>query len=302
MHTSTLVYLLTKHKRQNLVKKPAAARYIAVAYNNVIAKLNDFGGATIKNTDIDALDITDHMKSKLKHLMTQKITAAERAEMRRIKLYNDLTKTMGIGKTKANELIKLGLTDVKQLKLKKWQKHLNADTIMLLKHNPSRAIPHSAIKKIEKKLTSFNGAMLVGGYLRKKPFSKDIDVMIVVPKKEKEKEKNVINEYIAHLRKLFPLEVYSKGSDKASLVIKVDIKKRYYKLDVFAAPNEYKHGMLLYATGSKQHNIKMRSVARRKGYLLNQRGLHKGKKLIKVSSERDIFKLLSMSYVKPENR
>ena len=67
--------------------------------------------------------------------------------------------------------------------------------------------------------------------------------------------------------------------------------------------------MLLYAIGSKKSNIKMRSLARRKGYILNQYGLYKLKDYntknaepMPVKSERDFFKILKIPYVSPHNR
>lgn len=279
MKNHILIYLLTKHKNESIKKFPETARFVSSAYNNVINKINDCGNSMSVNK-IDNLGITNHMKDKLKYLLTQKISPADEKKIKQSCLYNDLTKTMGVGKTKANKLIKLGLTDVKQLKLQKWQKHLNASTILLLKYKPIRKIPHAFIKKIKPTLVKFSGAKLVGSYLREKQFSKDIDVMIV-------SDRNKINDYISYLNKTFSTHVYSKGKDKASLIIKVGAK--YYKIDVFMAHTKHQYGMLLYSTGSKQHNIKMRSIARKKGYLLNQKGIYKNTKLIHVKSEKDIF-------------
>ena len=70
--------------------------------------------------------------------------------------------------------------------------------------------------------------------------------------------------------------------------------------------------MLLYSIGSKKFNIKMRTLAKRKGYLLNQYGIFKYKadqknisqsdEPIHVKSERDFFKILDIPYVLPINR
>jgi DNA polymerase/3'-5' exonuclease PolX len=108
------------------------------------------------------------------------------------------------------------------------------------------------------------------------------------------------------------VRVYAHGKDKVSLVILVtkDAKRHiYYKVDVFRSSPKTQYSMLLYSTGSKQFNIRMRGVARKKGYLLNQNGLFKldkngksNKTPIPVKSEKDFFRILGMKYVLPENR
>lgn len=61
---------------------------------------------------------------------------------------------------------------------------------------------------------------------------------------------------------------------------------------------------LLYLTGSKEFNIRMRGIAKSKGYVLNQHGLYKNGKRFEIAAqdESDIFGFLGMDYVKPEFR
>ena len=46
----------------------------------------------------------------------------------------------------------------------------------------------------------------------------------------------------------------------------------------------------------------MRNIAKKYGYKLNEYGLFKGSKNIYVESEEDIFKLLGMKYLEPQER
>ena len=141
---------------------------------------------------------------------------------------------------------------------------------------------------------------LVGGFLRKKPFSKDIDVMII-------SDSDIIDDYIKYLENTFSyVKVYIKGSDKASVIIYTP-KEQYLKMDIFVSPKKYQYAMLLYATGSKQFNIRMRGIAKRMGYVLNQYGLYKlpiktTSTPLPVNSEKDFFKILEMPYISPHNR
>lgn len=59
---------------------------------------------------------------------------------------------------------------------------------------------------------------------------------------------------------------------------------------------------LLYFTGSWQFNEMMRGRAKSMGYKLNQNGLFKNGRLVPTPHEEDVFKVLGMAYVKPEDR
>ena len=279
-------------------------RFIKIAYNNVIKKIKDAYDLNhnITKSDIDILDITQNMKGKLIEILSYKITELDKKNLCKDRLLQELTNITGIGKSKANKLIQLGLTNIKQLNQKKWEPFLNEGSALFLQNKPLREIPNELIKKLEPKLIEFKQAKtkLVGGFIRKKIFSKDIDVMII------SNSDNIINEYIKYLKNIFSdVNVYIKGSDKASIII--FFKEQYLKIDIFVSPIKYQYAMLLYATGSKQFNIKMRGIAKRMGYVLNQYGLYKlpispNSKPLPVASEKDFFTILGIPYVTPQNR
>ena len=70
------------------------------------------------------------------------------------------------------------------------------------------------------------------------------------------------------------------------------------------------HTALLYFTGSKKFNIDMRKRALDKNIMLNEYGVYKidnkkDRNVVKefqVDSEEDVFKIIGMDYVKPEDR
>ena len=282
-------------------------RFIKIAYDNVIKKIKEKYKITdnITKSDIDVLNITSNMKEKISEILSNSkniITETEKKNILQSRLLQELIDIAGIGKSKADKLIQLGLTDIKQLKQKKWESYINTGTKLLLNKKPLTTIPNSLIKSIETKLTSFKLAKtkLVGGFLRKKPFSKDIDVMII-------SDIDIIDDYIKYLENTFSyVKVYIKGSDKASVIIYTP-KEQYLKMDIFVSPKKYQYAMLLYATGSKQFNIRMRGIAKRMGYVLNQYGLYKlpiktTSTPLPVNSEKDFFKILEMPYIPPHNR
>jgi hypothetical protein len=217
-------------------------------------------------------------------------------------LYNELNNIMGIGPNKAKILIEKGLTNIKQLKNKKYYNLLNEDTKVFLEYNPERKIPHEIIKLIEPiiKIRGFK-IKIVGSYRRKKAFSSDIDLMIVSD------EIDIIEKYINSLKKKIKSYTYSMGLDKASIIIDLREMKYFnesdvYKIDIFRTIPENEIPMLIYSTGSKQFNIIMRSVAKKRGYKLNQNGLYKDNKKIELKTEKDYFDFLNMTYRTPSQR
>lgn len=301
-----LLYLLNKHMRTSIAKFTPNPNYnplyIIKAYTNVNKKLvNKYNKKkTITNADIQKVDLTEYMKSKLRFLLSQKIKVVDIKKLKQQQLTNDLIEFAGVGKSKAKSLIDSGLVSISDLRKKKYKDQLNDATILLMKYKPNRKIPHNSIKSIEKKLTGFPNTQLVGSFRRKKSTSRDIDVMIVSNKK------TVLDEYLVYLTKKFKtIHIYAKGLDKVSLIVLIDEKKtEYYKLDVFRCPIVSQYAMLLYSTGSKDFNIKMRATASRLGYLLNQNGIFKkgSNRMIPVKSEKGFFKILNMPYVEPHKR
>lgn len=225
------------------------------------------------------------------------------------KLINELSNMIGIGPEKAKKLILEGLSDIKQLNNKKYKDLLPEETKLFMSLKPLREIPHEDIKMLEPYIIDsskrIGKAYIVGSYRRKKPISRDIDVMLVSNKE------NALDKYLECIKKELPNAIYpyAKGNDKLSFIIDtskaniINTKNNVYKLDVFRTLPEDEVSMLLYSTGSKEHNIMMRQKAKKLGYLLNQKGLFKnGEKIKNLNTEEDYFNILGMKYKQPKDR
>lgn len=223
------------------------------------------------------------------------------------KLLDELTKFMGIGPEKAKDLVAAGLSHINQLHRKKYQELLPEETKTFMKLKPLQKIPHEHIKTLEPYLMKASSKNLdltiTGSYRRKKPFSSDIDVMVVSDSEDAINELHQqLDEILNH--KIYP---YSKGRDKMSFIVDMsDLlggENLVYKIDAFRTTPAEKIPMLLYSTGSKEFNVSMRSKAKKLGYLLNQKGLFKDGELVpELNSERDYFDILSMDYKEPQQR
>lgn len=300
-----LVKLVERERNSRIDKKNPSSRFIFRAYTNIIAKLKETFNEkeTITEKKIDTLPITDGMKIKLKKMLKLSLKKVSAKQSKESLLKEELSKYLGLGKTKIKELMDAGLKSCKDLKQKKWQDKLPLETRVMLKYKPLRKIPHEEIKKMEPILTKSRNfdVYLAGSYRRKTKFSRDIDIMLV-PKIKDKSEFSQIDTYLKYLEKHFNIIIYNKGKDKASFLIKKG--KKVFKVDVFITPKKYSAAMLLYSTGSKMFNIKMRAKAKAKGYLLNQKGLYSKKtnKILNIKSEEEFFERLGMEYIEPENR
>jgi len=208
----------------------------------------------------------------------------------------------GIGETTAEHLIESGLRSIEELQKPNWFAQLSEETKLHLKHAPSDKIPHDDITALAPIITGFDpeNTIIAGSYRRNLPYSRDIDVILISD------DPDVLDAYLEYLKQHLNVWIYSKGRDKMGFIIGTGRHTRdgphAYKLDVFRTTHDEKWPMLLYLTGSKAFNIRMRSRAMRLGYLLNQNGLFDQGRRVPLDSEADYFKILGMEYTLPEYR
>ena len=93
--------------------------------------------------------------------------------------------------------------------------------------------------------------------------------------------------------------VLMKGITKTSVVLNDDLQ-----VDLRVVKDESFGAALQYFTGSKEHNVKMRSIAMKKGFKLNEYGLFKKEtdKSVAGKTEEGIYKKLGLAYIEPELR
>jgi DNA polymerase (family 10) len=92
----------------------------------------------------------------------------------------------------------------------------------------------------------------------------------------------------------------SKGITKASVLLKhsgIQVDIRLVNSLEFGAT-------LLYFTGSKEHNIKLRSIAKNSGYKINEYGLFdiKTDKRLAGATEEEMYHLLHLQFIPPQLR
>jgi DNA polymerase (family 10) len=91
--------------------------------------------------------------------------------------------------------------------------------------------------------------------------------------------------------------ILAKGEDKVSVKLKNDLQ-----VDVRLIERSAYGAALHYFTGSKEHNVAMRDLAKRRGWKLNEYGLFQGEKVLASRTEEEIFAKLGLPWIPPELR
>lgn len=135
-------------------------------------------------------------------------------------------------------------------------------------------------------------AAVAGSYRRAKETVGDLDFLVAT------KEGALVCEDFTRMDLVESVIVC--GETKASVRFKMGIQ-----CDLRAVRNEEFPFALQYFTGSKEHNVALRSLALKRGWSLNEYGftVEDGAEVADVvEEEKDIYRLLGLQYVEPELR
>jgi DNA polymerase (family 10) len=91
--------------------------------------------------------------------------------------------------------------------------------------------------------------------------------------------------------------VYGTGPTKTNLRLKSG-----FDVDIRIVPAESWGAALNYFTGSKPHNIALRTMAQKRGWKLSEYGLFEGTRMLAGKTEEEIYEQLGLPYIEPELR
>lgn len=140
-----------------------------------------------------------------------------------------------------------------------------------------------------KKLKDVKQIEIAGSLRRHKELIRDIDILVSASSSE-----NIMDTFTS-LPKV--AKVNAKGSTKSAITLKTGINTDLRVIK----EKEFPYG-LQHFTGSKEHNVALRSRAKKMGYKMNEYGLFKGNKNIPCQTEAEIYKQLKLQYIPPELR
>jgi DNA polymerase (family 10) len=143
----------------------------------------------------------------------------------------------------------------------------------------------SELRKIE----IIDHADVAGSLRRRRETIGDVDVLIISKHSPRA------------LRQLVKLPVVKQvlgvGDTKATVIIEGGIQ-----VDVRSVARASYGAALQYFTGSKQHNIHLRALARQRGLKLNEYGAFRGEKRVGGKDEVEMYALMDMPVMPPEIR
>ncbi len=147
-------------------------------------------------------------------------------------------------------------------------------------------------RKLVQYLKKQKGIMKIevaGSLRRRKEIIKDIDILVTA------KDAEAIHN--AFIRYPEVQSVAAHGDTKSSIVLKSGINCDLRTV----AEDEFPYA-LYYFTGSKEHNVAVRTLAKKKNIKINEYGLFKGTRKIACKDEAEIFAAAGLHYIPPEAR
>lgn len=122
----------------------------------------------------------------------------------------------------------------------------------------------------------------------------DIDLLVAA---DKDDAKSISEAFI----KLGPIDdVLASGATKTSIRTNKDCGSLQVDLRI-VPPGSY-GAALMYFTGSKEHNVRLRERAIKQKMSLNEYNLSKGDEAVAAATEQDIYKALGLDWIAPELR
>jgi len=140
-----------------------------------------------------------------------------------------------------------------------------------------------------KKLSAVKKISAAGSLRRQKETVRDIDILVI-----SDNPKKVMD---AFTKMPQVKDIIAYGSTKSSLRTRDRVQ-----VDCRVVPERSFGAALLYFTGSKNFNIKLRQMAQKRGLKINEYGIFRKERFIAGKTEEEIFKALGLAYIEPELR
>ena len=136
-----------------------------------------------------------------------------------------------------------------------------------------------------------HNVVVAGSLRRMEPAVRDLDVICTSDDPER-----VLDDF-AKLR--YAQRVLSRGPTKATIWVGPGIA-----VDLRVVPHECLGNLLQHFTGSKEHNVKLREYAVRKGLKVSEYGIEEAAtgRVRTASTEEGVYEMLGMQYIEPELR
>ncbi|MEK6706186.1 MAG: DNA polymerase/3'-5' exonuclease PolX [Bdellovibrionota bacterium] len=143
---------------------------------------------------------------------------------------------------------------------------------------------------------NIKNAIIAGSCRRKQETVGDLDILVTFTRPNP-----AVTMVPAIMDKLVKYDgvnkILAKGGTRATVLLKNGIQ-----VDIRVVPESSYGSALLYFTGSKAHNIAVRSIAIKKGLKVNEYGVFKRDKAIAGRTEEEVYGKIGLPYIEPELR
>ncbi|MGD8842840.1 MAG: DNA polymerase/3'-5' exonuclease PolX, partial [Gammaproteobacteria bacterium] len=130
---------------------------------------------------------------------------------------------------------------------------------------------------------------VAGSYRRARETVGDLDILVIA------RDGRAV---IEHLCAYDEVEtVLSSGTTRATVVLSSGLQ-----VDVRVVPAVSYGAALHYFTGSRAHNIAIRSIARKQGLKINEYGVFRGQQRVAGKTEEEVFQVVGLPFIPPELR
>ena len=303
------------YEMQNVPWKPIALRKAA----RVIETLTEEVEEIYKKGGTEALEkipgVGAGIARRIEELLTTgKLKEYETAIKAIPRGVEEIMHLMGIGPKKAIRLYKeLGIASIKELEaaakagkirtLRGFGPKSEEDILKALElkrigeKRITLGVALPIAREIQKRLLSITGvtkAVPSGSLRRMRETVGDIDTLVIA------KDSKKVMDYFTTMPEV--IRVLAKGPTKSMVMLQFGPYQ--IQADVRVLSEKSFGAALQYFTGSKDHNIKLRQLAIKKGYKLSEYGLFETKtnRQIAGRSEEEIYSKLGLPYIEPELR
>ena len=156
------------------------------------------------------------------------------------------------------------------------------------------ALPLSGLIVAEvEKIPGTEGTVVAGSLRRFRETVKDIDILTISDNTEETVK--------AFTEMPFVRDILASGNTKGSVIAGEGLQAGI-QVDLRVVGPESYGAALQYFSGSQAHNVKLRSLASKKGLKINEYGVYKGEKKIAGETEKEVYKSLGLPLIPPELR
>ncbi|MBI4127600.1 MAG: DNA polymerase/3'-5' exonuclease PolX [Parcubacteria group bacterium] len=140
-----------------------------------------------------------------------------------------------------------------------------------------------------RKTKTATGVELAGSIRRMKETVGDIDMLAT--------GKNLTKVITAFSKLSNVTKVIATGAEKCSV-----FTEEGRQVDLLVIPEDEWGSALQHFTGSKQHNVHLRTIAKEHGFTVSEHGTFKGRRCVASRTEEEVYHALGMDWIPPEMR